>query len=159
MMAGAPLATIDRRPPGSSSVPIRTEQVPKKVLLHLVGVVVQVTSGLVIVSPPLPVPKLLFQPRPCSSIGAASAQAHMGCRAGAMGLAEGVAAAMSATVSSSFIACGKSRGCPWPQRSIRVAVRAFWVNVNQPICTQRADFRDPGRGVAFVTQPYVLRAP
>src|SRR5512139_3983551 len=45
----------------------------KKLLLHLVGVVVQVTSRpLPIASPPLPVPKLLFQPRPCSSMLAAS---------------------------------------------------------------------------------------
>src|SRR4030042_1693763 len=45
----------------------------KKLLLHFVGVVVQTTSRpLVIVSPPLPAPKLLFQPRPCSSLGAAS---------------------------------------------------------------------------------------
>src|SRR5512136_2513811 len=45
----------------------------KKLLLHFVGVEVQVTSRpLVIVSAPLPVPKLLFHPRPCSSIPAAS---------------------------------------------------------------------------------------
>src|SRR5512143_598254 len=45
----------------------------KKLLLHFVGVWVQVTSRpLVIASPPLPVPKLLFQPRPCSSRPAAS---------------------------------------------------------------------------------------
>src|SRR5512136_3380306 len=45
----------------------------KKLLLHFVGVVLQVTSRpLVIVSPPLPLPKVLFQPRPCSSRPAAS---------------------------------------------------------------------------------------
>src|SRR5262244_2113552 len=45
----------------------------KKLLLHFVGVVLQVTSGPpVIASLPLPVPNLLFQPRPCSSISAAS---------------------------------------------------------------------------------------
>src|SRR3954453_18455599 len=45
----------------------------KKLLLHLVGVVVQVTSSpLPIASPPLPVPNLLFQPSPCSSMVAAS---------------------------------------------------------------------------------------
>src|ERR1700733_6548241 len=39
----------------------------KKLLLHLVGVVVQVTSRpLVMASAPLPVPWLLVQPRPCS---------------------------------------------------------------------------------------------
>src|ERR1700744_5308537 len=43
----------------------------KKLLLHFVGVVVQVTSRpLPIASPPLPVPNLFFQPRPCCSIGA-----------------------------------------------------------------------------------------
>src|SRR5215813_15308863 len=45
----------------------------KKWLLHFVGVWDQMTSGPpVIASTPLPVPKLLFQPSPCSSIGAAS---------------------------------------------------------------------------------------
>ena len=42
-------------------------------MLHFVGVVVQVTSRpLVIVSPPLPLPKLLLQPRPCASSSQAS---------------------------------------------------------------------------------------
>src|SRR5512143_2775096 len=45
----------------------------KKLLLHLVGVVVQMPSRpLVIVSFPLPVPKVLVQPKPCSSIVAPS---------------------------------------------------------------------------------------
>src|SRR5258705_13529820 len=45
----------------------------KKWLLHLVGVCDQMTSGPpVIASAPLPVPNPLFQPRPCSSMGAAS---------------------------------------------------------------------------------------
>ncbi len=45
----------------------------KKWLLHFVGVWDQMTSGPpVIASAPLPVPNLLFQPRPCCSIGAAS---------------------------------------------------------------------------------------
>src|SRR5215475_5524580 len=45
----------------------------KKWLLHLVGDCVQMTSGPpVIASAPLPVPNLLFQPRPCSSMPAAS---------------------------------------------------------------------------------------
>src|SRR5438093_8768394 len=48
----------------------------KKLLLHLVGVVVQVTSRpLVMASPPMPEPNLLFQPRPCSSMPAASGSA------------------------------------------------------------------------------------
>src|SRR3984885_3068174 len=45
----------------------------KKWLLHLVGVCDQVTSGPpVMASAPTPVPCLLFQPRPCSSIAAPS---------------------------------------------------------------------------------------
>src|SRR6201996_787918 len=45
----------------------------KNALLHFVGVWVQVTSGPpVMASAPTPVPCLLFQPRPCSSIAAPS---------------------------------------------------------------------------------------
>src|SRR3974390_672526 len=45
----------------------------KKWLLHFVGVCVQMTSSpLPIASPPFPVPNLLFHPRPCSSMPAAS---------------------------------------------------------------------------------------
>src|SRR5258708_19959101 len=45
----------------------------KKWLLHFVGVCDQVTSGPpVMASPPRPVPCLLFQPRPCSSLAAPS---------------------------------------------------------------------------------------
>src|SRR5215813_10611974 len=45
----------------------------KKLLLHFVGVCDQMTSGPpVIASGPLPVPNLLFQPKPCCSIGAVS---------------------------------------------------------------------------------------
>src|SRR5271157_2413193 len=51
----------------------KLNRIRKKLLLHFVGVLVQMTSKpLVIVSPPLPVPKLFFQPRPCSSMPAAS---------------------------------------------------------------------------------------
>src|SRR6185369_14353039 len=45
----------------------------RKLLLHFVGVLVQVTSKpLVIVSAPFPVPNLFFQPKPCSSRPVAS---------------------------------------------------------------------------------------
>src|SRR5882672_1709939 len=45
----------------------------KKLLSHVIGVFVHAPSSpLVIASPPLPLPKLFFQPRPCSSSGAAS---------------------------------------------------------------------------------------
>src|SRR5712671_2882792 len=69
-----PLATHCCAPAGlfvsSHSKPNRFS---RKLLLHFVGVVVHVTSRpLVIVSAPLPVPKLLRQPRPCSSRPAAS---------------------------------------------------------------------------------------
>src|SRR3954453_8174739 len=48
----------------------------KKRLLHLVGVWVQVTSGPpVMASAPMPVPCLLFQPRPWSSIAPLSGSA------------------------------------------------------------------------------------
>src|SRR4029077_6295581 len=64
-----PLATHCCAPAGlfvnSHSKPNRFS---RKLLLHLVGVVVHVPSRpLVVVSPPLPVPKLLLQPRPCAS--------------------------------------------------------------------------------------------
>src|SRR5690606_22294973 len=45
----------------------------KKLLLHWVGVLVQVTSSpLVIASFPFPEPKLLSHPKPCASMPAAS---------------------------------------------------------------------------------------
>src|SRR5215470_17634957 len=48
----------------------------KNRLLHCVGVCVQVTSGPpVMASAPRPVPCLLFQPRPCSSIAPPSGSA------------------------------------------------------------------------------------
>src|SRR5689334_8411112 len=48
----------------------------KKWLLHFVGVCVQVTSGPpVMASAPMPVPCVLFQPRPWSSIAAPSGSA------------------------------------------------------------------------------------
>src|SRR5579862_3764985 len=50
----------------------------KKLLLHLVGDWLQTTSGPpVIVSAPIPVPNLLLQPRPWSSITAPSGSAPM----------------------------------------------------------------------------------
>src|SRR5580765_6949292 len=45
----------------------------RKPLSHFVGLLVQAPSRpLVIVSPPLPLPNLFFQPRPCSSMPAPS---------------------------------------------------------------------------------------
>src|SRR5678809_1143253 len=59
----------------------------KKLLLHLVGVLVQMPSRpLVIASPPLPVPKEFFQPKPCCSSGAPSGSGpQLESRAAAMG--------------------------------------------------------------------------
>ncbi len=78
----------------------------KKLLLHFVGVLVQVTSGPPpIVSSPLPLPKLLFQPRPCSSMGAASGSGPTWVAGPAPWvLPKEWPPAIRATVSSSFIA-------------------------------------------------------
>jgi hypothetical protein len=89
-------------------------------MLHFVGVVVQVTSRpLVIVSLPLPVPKLLFQPRPCSSMGPLRAQDPRATHQPAPWVLPKVwPPAMRATVSSSFIAMRRrSRGYPAPPQS------------------------------------------
>src|SRR5215204_70218 len=84
IVASAPFATHCCAPAGlfvsSHSWPNRFS---KKLLLHFVGVVVQVTSRpLVIVSAPLPEPKLFFQPQPISSSPAASGSTST-CVAGA----------------------------------------------------------------------------
>ena len=79
----------------------------RKLLLHFVGVVVQVTSRpLVIVSAPLPVPKLFFQPKPCSSRPAASGSGrHIATQGQRRGSCRSEwPPTISATVSSSFIA-------------------------------------------------------
>src|SRR6267154_2391674 len=73
-VASAPFATHWCAPPGlfvgSHSL---LKRFSKKLLLHLVGVFVQVTSKpLVMVSGPLPVPKLFLHPKPISSRPAAS---------------------------------------------------------------------------------------
>src|SRR3954470_9449712 len=69
MIAGAPLAVHWCAPAGllvnSHSKPKRFS---KKLLLHFVGVLLQVTSRpLVMVWGPLPLAKVLFQPRPWDS--------------------------------------------------------------------------------------------
>src|SRR4051812_47131780 len=74
MIVGAPFATHWCAPAGllesSHSKPNRFS---KKLLLHLIGDLLQVTSRpLVMVCGPLPVPKLLCQPRPWPSRPAAS---------------------------------------------------------------------------------------
>ncbi len=90
-----PLVSTGTHRPDSWSIPIRSQTgYVKKLLLHLVGVLVQMTSRpLVIVSSPLPVPNLLFQPRPCSSMGAVSGSGPtIDAALSAVGFAEGVAA-------------------------------------------------------------------
>ena len=83
MISSAPLATHWWAPAGllvsSHSKPKRFS---KKLLLHLVGVLVQVTSRpLVIASPPMPVPKLFFQPKPwCVEAGGFGIGADVGRR-------------------------------------------------------------------------------
>src|SRR5215813_3339890 len=74
IVALAPFATHCCAPAGLfSSSHSYLNRFSKKLLLHFVGVVLQVTSGPpVIASLPLPVPNLFFQPKPCSSIGAPS---------------------------------------------------------------------------------------
>src|SRR5215472_8329862 len=74
MVSAAPFALNCQAPAGllvsSHSL---LNRFSKKWWLHLVGVCDQITSGPpVIASGPLPAPNLLFQPRPCCSIGAAS---------------------------------------------------------------------------------------
>ena len=79
----------------------------KKPLLHWVGVAVHVTSRpLVIVSAPLPLPKPCFQPKPISSMSAPSGSAPTYCSGSAAPcvLPNVWPPAISATVSSSFIA-------------------------------------------------------
>jgi hypothetical protein len=78
----------------------------RKLLLHFVGVVVQVTSRpLVIVSAPLPVPWLLCQPKPCASSSLASGSlATFSADAAPCVLPKLWPPAISATVSSSSIA-------------------------------------------------------
>jgi hypothetical protein len=76
-------------------------------LLQRVGVGLHVTSSpLVMVSRPLPVPNLFFQPRPCSSSGAPSGSGptYSSASAAPWVLPNVWPPAMRAKVSSSFIA-------------------------------------------------------
>src|SRR6201999_1678930 len=82
----------------------------KKRLLHLVGVCVQVTSGPPVIAwAPMPVSYLLFQPRPCSSRAplSGSGPTSDGSPAPCV-LPKLWPPAISATVSSSFIAMRKN---------------------------------------------------
>src|SRR5215469_13311082 len=108
--ASAPLAFHCLAPAGLlSGSHSYLKRFSKKWLLHLVGVLLQVTSGPpVMASPPTPVLYLLFQPRPWSSMAAPS---------GSGPISDGSPApwvlpklwppAINATVSSSFIAMRK----------------------------------------------------
>ena len=76
-------------------------------LLHLVGVVVHAPSNpLVMVLPALPLPRVFFQPRPCSSMLAAAGSfpTYLLGSAAPWVLPKVWPPAISATVSSSFIA-------------------------------------------------------
>jgi hypothetical protein len=107
MIASASFACHCHAPAGllvsSHSNPNR---VSKKLLSHVVGVGVQVTSRpLTVASAPTPVPYVLFQPRPCCSIGAPSGSGPTYSAGAAPCVLPNVwPPAISATVSSSFIA-------------------------------------------------------
>src|ERR1700739_4787807 len=77
IVASAPLAFHCCAPAGLLvSSHSYLNRLSKKWLLHFVGVCDQVTSGPpVMASAPKPVPCLLFQPRPCSSMSAPSGSA------------------------------------------------------------------------------------
>src|SRR5262249_13999839 len=105
--ASAPLATHWCAPAGVLlSSHSYLNRFSKKWLLHFVGVWVQVTSSpLVIASVPLPVRKLLFQPRPCCSMLVASGAGPTSFASPAPWVLPKVwPPAISATVSSSSIA-------------------------------------------------------
>src|SRR5688500_12369844 len=74
MIAGAPFACHWCAPAGLlASSHSKANRFSKKLLLHFVGVLLQVTSRpLVMVCGPLPLPNLLRQPKPCCSRPAAS---------------------------------------------------------------------------------------
>ncbi len=108
MIASASLASHCQAPPGlltsSHSWP---KSMSKKPLLHWVGVGDQVTSRPeVMASAPLPLPWSLIQPSPCWVISAASGSGPTWSSATAAPwvLPKVWPPAMSATVSSSFIA-------------------------------------------------------
>ena len=107
----------------------------KKLLLHFVGVVVHVTSRpLVMVSPPLPLPKLLCQPKPCAAMSEASGSLPTLVAGPAPCVLPKVwPPAISATVSSSSIAMrpNVSRMSLAAAMRVGIAVRAFGVDVDQ----------------------------
>src|SRR5439155_12928236 len=87
---------------------------------------------------------------------------HMGLRAGAMGLAEGVAARNQRD--GLFVvhrhASKRLADIPGRQHRIRIAVRALRVDVDQPHLNGGERILEiPVAGVALVTQPRVLRTP
>ena len=107
MISGAFLATHCLAPAGDLTISHSyLNRCSKKSLLQRAGVVVQVTSRpLETVSLPWPLPKLLFQPRPCASSGAPSGSGPL-CDSGAApcALPKVWPPAISATISSSSIA-------------------------------------------------------
>ena len=159
IVAAAPLATHWCAPAGllesSHSKPNRFS---KKLLLHLVGVVVQVTSRpLVIASAPLPVPKLLFQPKPEPRCCRLRARHHVRGRTGAWPCRScGRRSGRPSLVVHRHAA--RSRGCRAPRQRIRMAVGPR-VHIDQPICTAPSGFSSCGRRRARVAEPFRLGAP
>ena len=131
---------------------------------HFVGSLVQAPSSpLVIVSAPLPVPKVFFQPRPCSSTRAAlGLRTDVVGAGGTVALAERVAADderdrllvvhRHAGEGLADVAGGGER--------IRVAVRALRVHVDQAhLHGAERTGELPVAAVALVAEPRVLGAP
>src|ERR1700733_2847680 len=110
IVAAAPLAFHCGTPAGLLvSSHSYLNRLSKKWLLHLVGVCVQVTSGPPpMVSPAMPVPCVLLQPRPWASMSLASGSAPTSDGSPAPCVLPKVwPPAISATVSSSFMAMRK----------------------------------------------------
>ncbi len=131
---------------------------------HWVGFGFQAPSRpLLIVSPPLPLPKLLFQPRPCSSMGAASGSGptwvaapapwHLPKRVPAGDERDGLFVVhRHAREGLANVTAGGDR--------VRVAVRPFRVHVDQAhLHGGEGILEVPVAGVALVAEPLVLGAP
>ena len=117
-----------------------------------------------IVSPPLPVPKLLFQPKPCWASGAPSGSATdvlVGV-GGAVGLAERVAAGdeRDGLLVVHRHAAERLADVAGRRHRIRVAVRALRVDVDQAHLHRTERIGQLAvAAVALVLEPHPLRTP
>ena len=165
MVASAPLATHWCAPAGLLlSSHSYLNRFSKKWLLHFVGVWHQVTSSpLVIVSRPLPVPKLLVQPKPCCSMPAASGSIPTSFASPAPWVLPKLwPPAIKATVSSSFIAMrakvsrmslAAAIGSGLPIRPLRVDVDQTHLHGTEGTLELTV------AGIAPVLEPVLLGAP